>query len=931
LFDGEDVTDTTFNYDGTVDGLKVSTWKSRLGVSVDNIKLYSAETETKQVSLDIYEKGQSVALSDGTDLEVGKTYVAHIEGANNYYKDQQQDIEFTIGKLNLTNAVVEGNIFDGGIATELAKKSGDYYQVDEAYILQHGFESGTYYENGESKLYNKVTDTNGVVTYTQLTSVSEVTDSATYCLTKTANSSITSDTTLQSALNSADVYVEKNGVISVIKQTSTASEIPAYDKDAVYYSSVNEGSAITKSTLLNAGIVGLYEVGATNASVVTASESDSKYYVLNSGKSSTDMVAITSDTYSASDVYVVANGTADAQYIDYTNKAVKAALIDTINTKAWTATTSELDSEKLAEYVTISLEKSPVDGSKLVLDKNKGEYVFKLAVDTSIKENKIVEGSTTFSAYNVDYNATVNFDNTKIYKNDNKYFYVDLDADEIEYFDTTDIYATYTTSPNQVTLKSKDLTIEVTDQNGKACTVDDLKTAGTYYVKAYVAKKINGEWVAGTNVAKVVVSYGKVDSSNVFVSYKGQNVDTTAKKQGIKLYYTGEDQATDFEYLVRSTNGNTVFTAGKDYTVTITTVVGGKTQEVTEIVNAGTYTVTIKGIAYTGDVSFDIVVKPAIIKSITPNYDYNLNDEESYAYTGEVITPEYKFAGTGAAASITADDYDVVYVLNETSQEIDYNNGTSEIDFSKGNSVELKEVGSYTAYFKVKDGVTNYEFADGVEPTINITTTKVFLDVPNGEWYTSYIYKANQAGYVNGYNDGFFFGPNDEIKRGDVVVILARMAGFSNVTANDKTNELEGYTNPFTDVDNGTYYSKAIAWAAHLGIVTGYGDGTFEPEQNVTREEFVTMLQRYANLCENGGAVAENATTELAKYTDGTTVCDWAQAAVAWASENEIMTGYAGTTVLDPEGAVTRAQVAKMAVTYQPKKLSSSNLIGSLY
>jgi hypothetical protein len=196
------------------------------------------------------------------------------------------------------------------------------------------------------------------------------------------------------------------------------------------------------------------------------------------------------------------------------------------------------------------------------------------------------------------------------------------------------------------------------------------------------------------------------------------------------------------------------------------------------------------------------------------------------------------------------------------------------------------------------------------------------LDVPNGEWYTNYVYNANKAGYVYGYNNTKFFGPNDEIKRGDVVVILARMAGFSNVTAEDSTNELRGYLSNFDDVDNGTYYAHAIAWANKVGIVTGTSATTFEPERSVTREEFVTMLQRYANLCEDGGAVAASTATELAKYADGSAVCDWAKDAVAWASENEIMTGYAGTSVLGAENTVTRAQVAKMVITYQPKKLS---------
>jgi hypothetical protein len=335
--------------------------------------------------------------------------------------------------------------------------------------------------------------------------------------------------------------------------------------------------------------------------------------------------------------------------------------------------------------------------------------------------------------------------------------------------------------------------------------------------------------------------------------------------------------------------------------------------------------VTIKGKSYDGNVTFHIVVNKKVIASAgITNCDFHEDGYHIFAYTGDVITPEFSLGG------LSADDYDVYYVpaVDADGNTINYITSTgsyTETQFSSDNAVELKDTGLYNVVFKLKDNVTNYAIKLTNTPQILVSSEQVFLDVPNGEWYTSYIYKANKQGYVYGYNNSKFYGPNDAIKRGDVVVILARMAGFTKVTAEDETNDLRGYMNKFDDVDDGTYYAKAIAWASKVGIVTGTSETTFEPERNVTREEFVTMLQRYANLCENGKAVAESTATELTKYTDGTTVCDWAKDAVAWASEKNIMTGYAGTTVpvLDPEGAVTRAQVAKMAITYQPEGADS--------
>jgi hypothetical protein len=313
-----------------------------------------------------------------------------------------------------------------------------------------------------------------------------------------------------------------------------------------------------------------------------------------------------------------------------------------------------------------------------------------------------------------------------------------------------------------------------------------------------------------------------------------------------------------------------------------------------------------------------------------------LSGSDIFAYTGEVITPEFTFT-KGAASLLSADDYDVYYVkvydakgksVSSTSG-IEYvqtvkntTNKYTENKFSVEDATELKDEGIYKVVIKLKDNVENFVFDSSYTPLyIQVSSEKVFLDVPNGEWYTQYVYDANKAGYVYGYNNSKFFGPNDDIKRGDVVMILARMAGMD-TSSDDYLTSNWGYSNPFDDVDNGTYYAHAIAWAAHVGIVTGTSDTTFEPERSVTREEFVTMLQRYANVVENGAAVAADTSAELAKYTDGTSVCDWAKDAVAWASEKGIMTGYAGTTVLGAENTVTRAQVAKMAVTYQSEALS---------
>lgn len=88
----------------------------------------------------------------------------------------------------------------------------------------------------------------------------------------------------------------------------------------------------------------------------------------------------------------------------------------------------------------------------------------------------------------------------------------------------------------------------------------------------------------------------------------------------------------------------------------------------------------------------------------------------------------------------------------------------------------------------------------------------------------------------------------------------------------------------------------------------------------MTREQFATMLYRYAKM--SGTDVSADVDAELAKYSDGAAVTEFAREAIAWASEDGIMQGIGDTGVMAPQDNVTRAQVAKMAVVYQPAKLT---------
>lgn len=123
------------------------------------------------------------------------------------------------------------------------------------------------------------------------------------------------------------------------------------------------------------------------------------------------------------------------------------------------------------------------------------------------------------------------------------------------------------------------------------------------------------------------------------------------------------------------------------------------------------------------------------------------------------------------------------------------------------------------------------------------------------------------------------------------------------------------YLTGFSDVNGHAYYGKAISWAKQAGIVNGYGDGTFRPDANVTREEFAAMLANFAK--KYNSFVDVDADKVLGEFSDGASVSDWAEEVVAWAFDSEIM-GNAG--FMNAFNDITCAETAAMVVNYKAAK-----------
>ena len=115
----------------------------------------------------------------------------------------------------------------------------------------------------------------------------------------------------------------------------------------------------------------------------------------------------------------------------------------------------------------------------------------------------------------------------------------------------------------------------------------------------------------------------------------------------------------------------------------------------------------------------------------------------------------------------------------------------------------------------------------------------------------------------------------------------------------------------FADVAEGAYYAKAVAWASDKGIVAGYSETQFGPEDTITREQLAVILNRYATY----KGYNTSKTADLAAFQDADQISEWARVPVQWANAMKLLNGRTSTT-LAPKGSATRAEVAKILVTF---------------
>lgn len=174
-----------------------------------------------------------------------------------------------------------------------------------------------------------------------------------------------------------------------------------------------------------------------------------------------------------------------------------------------------------------------------------------------------------------------------------------------------------------------------------------------------------------------------------------------------------------------------------------------------------------------------------------------------------------------------------------------------------------------------------------------------FTDVKETDWFYDAVGYVYENGMMSGTGNNQF-SPNVTTTRGMIVTILYRLEGSPAVS-----------TASFDDVAAGEYYANGVSWAAANGVVSGYGNNLFGPNDPITREQMATILYRYAQYKEYETVV----TGDVSSFTDGTSVSSYAVEPMNWAVGTGLLSGV-GNNILNPTGNATRAEAATILMRF---------------
>ena len=178
------------------------------------------------------------------------------------------------------------------------------------------------------------------------------------------------------------------------------------------------------------------------------------------------------------------------------------------------------------------------------------------------------------------------------------------------------------------------------------------------------------------------------------------------------------------------------------------------------------------------------------------------------------------------------------------------------------------------------------------EYTVRVVLGNAFSDVNPDDWFYDNVMGAANNGYISGMGDGTF-NPKGATTRAQFASMIAKAMGYD--------DSLAGETR-FKDVPADQWYAGVITYCFDNDIISGYDDGTFQPEKTITRQEAASILKNAFNLTGNSGE----------KFPDDSAIAGWAKANVYAVKHSGLMKGDADTGNFRPTSTIIRAEAASI-------------------
>lgn len=385
-----------------------------------------------------------------------------------------------------------------------------------------------------------------------------------------------------------------------------------------------------------------------------------------------------------------------------------------------------------------------------------------------------------------------------------------------------------------------------------------------------------GKWTGhGPSVTHTLLSGPASDASVTSVTVAGVAATVSGSDNTVYNVVLPHDTV-----LANLTASDIVVTTNDVHTTvgTATTIDAGKTWNV--VVTAEDDTTEV---SYTINVSVEAtpVAPPIGSSSTSTSYSVSMGakaENGSVSYDKTQAT-----AGTKIAITVTPDKG---YKLDDI-KVFDQN----------GKEVKITENADGTYSFIMPVGGAKVEPTFIKEKEVEIPGTaesiKKFIDIKEDDWFYEGIKFVSEKGLMIGTSENSF-SPNQNTSRAVIVTILYRLEG--NPSALESS---------FTDVKTDTWFSDAVAWASSNNVISGYGNGLFGPNDDITREQLCTILYNYAK--HKGYDISSVKNVDA--FTDGNKVSSWAKEPMEWAIGSGLINGY-GDNILAPTDTATRAQLS---------------------